>query len=147
VKRFHFPLEKVRGWRRTRFESETTVLERLLAERLATVERRRRVEREADEALRQVLGSAVLSPEQLAAADSYRSWAARESAKLLLSLRALEERIESQRRAVRSAKREADVLDHMREEALARWRQEADRETEAMVADLVVARWQQRKLE
>jgi hypothetical protein len=59
----------------------------------------------------------------------------------------LEERIESQRRAVRSAKREADVLDHMREEALARWRQEADRETEAMVADLVVARWQQRKLE
>ena len=76
MKRFDFPLEKVRQWRHEQAELEEMKLQRLFGELREIEEGRRRVEDELAEASHQIRGQAVPNAVDLVNLDSFRLYTA-----------------------------------------------------------------------
>jgi flagellar export protein FliJ len=72
---------------------------------------------------------------------NYRRFASQERRRLLGLRKELEGRIEAQRRTLVEAERKVEALNHMRDEKLAEWRYETDKEQRDFVDGLVVSRW------
>lgn len=140
MKRFGFPLERVRLWRHTELELELARMAPLQAE-LAALHRRRRAladERAAAEAA--VLGSGRIRPDELVALDAYRHWAEREDGRIGALADECVRRIEAQRARILEARRRAELLDRMKDRALAAWKTALDHEQEALAAELFMGR-------
>jgi flagellar FliJ protein len=141
MKKFRFPLDRLLNYRRAQLAAERAKLERILAEQRALRERRAALERE-DSAIRENLRRLPeLTSAELEAAAAFRRYAEAESVRLLSAEGELASRLERQRQTVLAARREVEVLERLREKKREDWRRELDREMEAQVADLVVARW------
>lgn len=141
MKKFRFPLEKLLNYRRGRLSAEQARLERLLAEQAAIERRRAALEREERLVMESLRRLPVLFSSDLAAAEGFRRFAAAECVRLLSEAGMLASRIEAQKNAVLSARREVEILERLREKRLHDWRAEIDKEMEQQVAGLVVARW------
>ncbi len=141
MKKFRFPLEKLLNYRRGRLSAEQARLERLLAEQAAVERRRAALEREERLVMESLRRLPVLFSSDLAAAEGFRRFAAAECVRLLSEAGMLASRIEAQKNAVLSARREVEILERLREKRLHDWRAEIDKEMEQQVAELVVARW------
>lgn len=141
MKKFRFPLEKLRAWRRSRFEAEEARLQALLAE-----QRRLRLQRECLTAemaasLNHLAGQPTACAEELCALNSFCLYAQHEERRLEHTERQVGHEIDRQREQLLKARRDVEVLDRLREKRLGQWRAEADKEQENLVAELVVARW------
>jgi hypothetical protein len=141
MKRFAFPLEKLRSWRRSQFEMEEAKLESLIAQRSAVDRQRRSLLDQQTMERQAVCETANIASADLAALARWLSFAGREQERLDADRRRLDERIASQRGVVMEAKRNLEVLNQFRSQQHARWRAEIDAEQEQMVAELVVSRW------
>lgn len=141
MKKFRFPLEKLLHYRRGRLSAEKARLAQLIAEQAALERSRAALEREERLIMESLRRLPVLSASDLAAADGFRRFATAECARLLSEAGLLASRIEAQRRAVLSARREVEILERLREKRLQDWRAELDKEMEQQVAELVGARW------
>lgn len=140
MKRFEFRLERVMEWRRTRLEIEITELGRLTGEAQAIDRRRQQVEAEREAAERSLVGSASVEAQQLAALDSFRTWAHHERDRLLRLRAECEERIAAQRQKVLEARRDCRLLERLREKRLSEWEAEFSRELENLAGELYLAR-------
>lgn len=141
MKKFRFPLERLLNYRRARLADEQARLERILAEQRALRERRAALERE-DRTIREILRRMpVLTSAELEAAAAFRLYAEAELVRLISAEGELASRLERQREALLSARREVEVLERLREKKREDWRRELDREMETQVAELVIARW------
>lgn len=141
MKKFRFPLDRLLNYRRALLAAEQARLEKMLAEQRALRERRAALERE-DGAIRENLRRLPeLTSAELEAAALFRRYAEAETVRLLSAEGELASRLERQREALLSARREVEVLERLREKKRGEWRRELDREMEAQVAELVVARW------
>lgn len=141
MKKFRFPLERLLNYRRAQLAAEQAKLEKILAEQRALRERRAALERE-DRAIRENLRRLPeLASAELEAAAMFRRYAETETVRLLSAEGELASRLERQREAVLCARREVEVLERLRERKREDWRRELDREMEAQVAELVIARW------
>lgn len=142
MKKFRFPLERLLNYRRAQLAAEQAKLEKILAEQRALRERREALELE-DRTIRDNLRRLPeLTSTELEAAASFRRYAEEESVRLLSAEGELASRLERQREALLAARRAVEVLERLRERKRESWRHELDREMEAQVAELVVARWQ-----
>lgn len=141
MKKFRFPLEKLLHYRRARLAAEQARLERILAEQQVLRERRAALEREDRTVMENLRQLPVLTAAELEAAAAFRRYAQAESVRLLSAEGELASRLERQREAVLEARRAVEVLERLREKKREDWRRELDREMEAQVAELVVARW------
>jgi hypothetical protein len=92
-------------WRRTRLEIELAGLGRLTSEAETVDRRREQVEAERARAERSLVGSASVEAQQLAALDSFRTWAHHECARLHRLRADCEIKIAEQRQRVIEARR------------------------------------------
>lgn len=141
MKKFKFPLEKLRSWRQTQFEIEEGKLEKLLA-RLAALHQEQTAFMRRVNDDRQVVGSshAVMSTD-LAALDRWLRFSADEQMRFRTQETRISRDIATQREAVLDARRRLEILNRFKDEQKHAWQRELDAEQEAMVAELVVSRW------
>lgn len=145
MKKFAFPLEKLRQYRSMLFEQEEGRLQELFSERAALEERRRQLDAEEQRTEAHIRSVTVVPLEELYAMDGFRRWVERQRQQLKTAERELIERTERQRQAVLEARHKVEALEKLKEKRLTHWTAEAARELEANVAELVVARWNRRE--
>jgi flagellar export protein FliJ len=127
-------------WRALQKEREEGRLHALLAEAERLEAERLSVEANACLAEESVCRPDTLIEERQALGN-YRRFASKERRRLLGLRKELEGRIEAQRRTLMEAERKVEALNHMRDDKLAAWRYETDKEQTDFVDGLVVSRW------
>lgn len=141
MKKFVFPLEKLRMFRQSTLDQQLIALENALAEARDLEERRVALAREEEQATRAVRSLKVVPVQELVALEAFRHWTEKQLLKLKTDAAQVEEKIQQRRDAVVAAQIEVESLTTLRDRRLRDWHAEVDRETEATVAELVVARW------
>lgn len=141
MKKFVFPLDRLRSYRESQLERELGALEGLHAEARALDARRQALAREEEGAMLRVRSLKIVPMPELAGLEDFRHWTQIELRRLHEEGEELARRIEEQRQLVVEARKEVEALTTLREQRLHAWRAEVDKETEATVAELVVARW------
>jgi flagellar FliJ protein len=141
MKKFRFPLDKLRAWRRLRFDTEQARLQALLAGRRRLELRRLQLLEELDRPPALAAPGRPAAAEELAALNSYRSWAQHELARLARELAQLDRDLAAQRQRLLEARRDVEVLERLRERRLAQWRADLSKEEEQIAAELAAARW------
>ncbi|MBI5280099.1 MAG: hypothetical protein HY858_00350 [Candidatus Solibacter usitatus] len=144
MKRFHFPLDRLRAWRQTQFEREEARLAALLAELEALRQHRGQLRAQEAASLASIHASPVVNVAELQTLEAFRRWVRREEVRIKSEEAGLGARIAEQRGAVVEARRKVEGLDRLKEKRLNAWRAEVDRQTEQAVAELVIARWTSR---
>src|SRR5579872_1377257 len=135
MKKFHFPLDRVLGWRRTQVRMEHIKLERMLAE-LRQLELQAAVvlaEREA--AQRALVQSSSSLGAELAAFNSFRSSSAARSTALERDQSGCREKIRTHREVIALKERDVRLLEKLREDRLRLWHVEQDREIDQQAAE------------
>ena len=141
MKRFHFPLDRVRRWRVEQAALEELKLERLygrLAE-LASEKRKAQDGRATSE--RQVLGQASVEAAELQALDVYRLHVRSRIGQIEQGQREVMAQIEEQRQRLIEARRQAELLERLKDKKLGEWRALAAREEETIAGELYLAKW------
>jgi len=141
VKKFRFPLEKLRAWRERQLEAEVVRLAQYQSEQESLRLKRLALMREEDLVSQTVRDLPSPSVEGLQAADSFRQWCVKESARLTVEERAAAQRVSAQREVVLEARRGVEGLQNLKDRRQQQWKADVDHETEEMVAELVAARW------
>lgn len=147
MKKFRFPLDRLRGLRQIRFEQEQARLQAVLEEGRVIEDQLLRLDTEERNAVTRLRTLQVVPVEDLLAVEHFRRWAAEERPRLQRQLAEWGERLAAQRRRLMEARRDVESLDLLREKRLDAWRKEVDKESEAVVGELVLARWQPSKVD
>jgi flagellar biosynthesis chaperone FliJ len=140
MKRFHFPLEKARDWRKITVEREEEKMQRLFAERNLLDQQMRNIEAEQ----KKLDGELSLAPsrfaEELAAMDSWRQFLIRRRAALAAARAGCESKIQAQRLALLEARRQLQLLQKLEARKKSEWQQAFDQEQENLASELHLAR-------
>jgi len=140
MKRFDFPLERVRRWRFEQLNLEELKLQQLFAERQALERAKVQIRAEIDRIGRDVLSKPSLESGELQTLDSFRGFVRRKLQELANRQQQSEAKIVEQRQAVIEARRQFELLDRLRQTALTEWRSEANKEQETLAAEMFLAK-------
>ena len=140
MKKFTFPLERIRDFRSRQAEAEEIKLQRLLAERAEGAAAIARLDMERDLAGGAPDGETAAQAQDLAARDSYRGYLAGKRKGLLARQGDCENRIDAQTRVLLEARRKVKLLDGLRKRRLGEWTAGFDRELEILAGELFLAR-------
>ncbi len=145
MKRFEFPLERIRQYRKLQMETEQARLEECRARLLAVEElfrelARQREQSAADIRVQEAAGNEleVSSPAQAA---QFRGYLGRVETMLEARRRTAEDALEAQRKVVIAARQKFEVLDRYRGTSLKTWQSDFNREQEALASELFLAKW------
>lgn len=141
MKKFRFPLDRLRAFRQLKLDEATARLQTLLDEGYRLELRRQELSAEELRVHQSLRRLGHLGVEELSAVEGFRRWAEVEAARLASAATELSKRVDQQRAVLLEARREVESLDHLKSKRLEQWRHDLDRETEATVAELVVSRW------
>jgi len=140
MKRFNFPLDRVRRWRLEQLNVEELKLQQLRAEVESLAASKRLIQDELTATQRLVLGQASMRANELEALDSYRIYSRGR-------IRALENRewergtkVVEQRAKVIEARRQFELLEQLRKKSFGAWKTAADKEQEDLASELFLAR-------
>lgn len=140
MKRFNFPLDRVRRWRLEQLNVEELKLQHLRAELEALAATKRVIQNELRQMQQQVLGQAYLQSSELESLDSY-------GLHIRDRVRGLEHRewergtkVMEQRTKVIEARRKFELLEQLRKKSLGAWKTAADKEQEDLAAELFLAK-------
>ncbi len=144
MKRFDFPLERVRQFRREQAEIEEAKLGAALRVR-REIERQREVllEQRA-EAERVALDKVVQNAVELAALDAFRRHVRSRRESLARKITESDARITEQRRTVAEAQRRHRLIEKLKDRRMDEWRKEFERELETVAAEAYLAGWSRR---
>lgn len=141
MKRFDFPLERVREWREKQAAVEEAKLERLLGELSAIEAARAELDREQDRNEQMIVRAEGVTALDLRALDGFRRYAKAERGRFE-NLRAdCLKRIDAQRAVIMEARRRFELLDRLKQRNLRAWTADLNRELEANAAEAYLARW------
>jgi len=140
MKRFDFPLETVRRWRLERAGIEELKLRQILAEKQKLATRKVQIHSEMAQTARQVLGQPSMQSLELQSLDSFRLYGRNRIRDIENQERQCEARAVEQRNRVLEARRQFELLDRLRQKALAEWRAAGNKEQEEMAAELFLAK-------
>jgi hypothetical protein len=139
--RFQFRLERVLAWRRTalsleqaRLEALNTQLRGIEAARIDLIRRRQELQR-------RVATAPSVNGEDLAALDTFRSWAAREEVGLMAKAADLHRAIVAQSAKTVEADRAVRLIERLRERRLEAWTADQERALEELAGESAVAQW------
>ena len=141
MKKFSFPLDKLRNYRQMRFQQEEARLQRMLAEIQFLEQQRQALLAEEMRAVDRVRELTVIPVEDLVSLDLFRQWSEHERSRMKAAVSELRQQIERQRGVVMQSKKELEMLAHLRDRSQIAWRRAADQELESNVAELVTSRW------
>jgi hypothetical protein len=140
MKKFQFQLERVRRWRWEQLSLEELKLQQVRAERQALADAKRQVRDHLSQSREEVLAQHTLRGQDLENLDSYgihvhervRVFEGREQQ--------CDTKVLEQRGRVLEARRQFELLDGLREKALAKWRTAGEKEQETLTAELFLSR-------
>jgi flagellar export protein FliJ len=144
MKKFRFPLDRVRRWRQEQFEIEELKLQRCYGQLAALGEEKARVEREREASQREVLAKASLYAGELAALDAYRGHVRSKIGGIEKRQQDVIAQIEEQRARVLEARRQAELLERLKTRMFDAWQAAAKREEETLAGELYLAKWRRR---
>jgi flagellar export protein FliJ len=141
VKKFHFPLERVRQWREKQVAVEQARLEQLHGDRGAIEERIAALgkERAANDAA--VVGGGTADALSLRSLDEYRRFARYRHAALERERAECDQRIAAQQAVIMEAQRKVRLLDKLKSRKHKLWSAAFDREIDAQAAEAFLAKW------
>lgn len=135
MKRFHFPLARVRQWRENQVMQEEHRLEQLLVEH-NTLESRRQAQVDAwNSEESAVVGAASTDAAMLHALAGYRSFARNQLAALARELTGCDNRIAEQRHRLAEAQRKVRLLEKLEHRRRQAWDAALNREIEDLAAE------------
>jgi len=140
MKRFDFPLERVRRWRSEQVSIEELKLQQLRAQRDALAAGKQQVRDELAQVERDLFGRSSLEPIDLESLDSYRFFVRGRVRDFEQRERQCEAKINEQRAKVLETRRRFKLLDGLKQNAFAEWRAAADKEQEDLAAELYLAK-------
>jgi flagellar export protein FliJ len=145
MKRFQFPLDRVRRWRAEQAALEELKLERLYGQLAALADEKRNIEDKRTASERQVLEQASMEGGELQALDIYRSHVRSRIGQMDQRQREVTGEIEVQRQKLIEARRQAELLERLKDKKLGEWRALAAREEETIAGELYLAKWRRTK--
>jgi len=140
MKRFHFPLDRVRRWRSEQANLEELKLLQLRAEAARLAGARREIQNEAAQSARQVLSQPSIDPLELTSLESYQQHLRRRIDELENLERQCEAKVAEQRQRVLEARRQFELLDRLHNKAWQEWLAEGNKEQEQLAAELFLAK-------
>lgn len=140
MKKFSFPLERVLAWRRTQTRLEEAALDRLYAELHALGQREEGVGRSLNEARDSLHKQPSVTAVEISALEYYRVACAAQTAQIAELRVSLQKKIHSQTGIVADRRRDARLLERLRERRLEEWRAAAVREVEQIAAESHISR-------
>ena len=145
MKRFQFPLERVREWRGTQVDLEYAKLQKLFEQmrRLERTVAALETEVRSAEGELQAVAAArrPMTGRQLARLDDFRLYAKRQQQLLAARQDELRGRIAEQRGRLVEARRNFRLLERLKQQALEEWERDYYREMENLASELHLARW------
>ncbi len=140
MKRFSFPLERVRLWRAGQAALEELKLEHL-REALSKLEQEKRgIQTERASSDRQVLGQPSIEASEIESLGVYRLHTRNRIREIENRERLAGVQVEAQRQRVFEARRAAELLDRLQRKAKEEWRTASDREQETLATELFLAK-------
>ena len=140
MKRFLFPLERVRRWRLEQLNVEELKLQKVRAERELLAEAKLQVRDGFAKSRCDVLAQPSILGLELENLDSYGIHV-REMVRGFEKLeQEAEAKVAEQRNRVLEGRRQFELLDGLRKKALVKWRSEGDREQETLAGELFLSR-------
>jgi hypothetical protein len=140
MKRFNFPLDRVRRWRLEQLNVEELRLQQLRVELEGLAASKRLIQDELTETQRQVLGQTHMHGCELETLDSYRLH-------IRGRIRELENRewergtkVIEQRAKVIEARRQFELLEQLRKKSFSAWKTAMDKEQEDLASELFLAK-------
>jgi hypothetical protein len=140
MKRFNFPLDRVRRWRLEQLNVEELKLQQLRAELEGLAAAKCLIQDELTETQQQVLGQTYMQSVELETLDSYRIYSRGR-------IRDLENRewergtkVVEQRAKVIEARRQFELLEQLRKKSFGAWKTAVDKEQEDLASELFLAR-------
>ncbi len=140
MKRFQFPLERVRKWRQEESELQEMRLQPLRSELRGIEREQRELASEVDRCRRNVLSQSSVASEELASLEKFREYAAQQLRRLEGRRRETQARVEEQRLRVLEAHRRFELLERLRVKALTSWTAARDKDQEQLAAELYLAK-------
>jgi flagellar FliJ protein len=140
VKRFEFPLERVRRFRAEQADVEELKLQQLRAELSRLQGAQRQIQADVAASARETLAQASLEAVELTSLESYRLHMRRRLYDLENLARQCEGKIVEQRQRVIEARRQYELLDRLHHKALQEWRAASNKEQEDLAAELFLAK-------
>jgi hypothetical protein len=144
MKRFNFPLDRVRRWRLKQLNVEELKLQQLRAELEGLATSKRFIQDELAQTQRQVLGQAYMQSSELETLDSYRLH-------IRGRIRELENcewergvKLMEQRTRVIEARRQYELLEKLRKKSFGEWKTAVNKEQEDFAAELFLGRYRSR---
>ena len=139
MKRFQFPLDRVRRWRGEQADLEEAKLQQLWGQLAALGQEKTRVKSAGAESARKILEQPAMEPQDLQALDAYRLHVRRRIGQIENRERELGARIEEQRGRLMEARRRAELLERLKARKWGEWQALADREEETLAGELYLA--------
>ena len=140
MKRFRFPLDRVRRWRSEQASVEELKLQQLRAQAAKLAAARCEVEAESARSAQQLLAQPTLDPLELTSLESYRLHLRRRVYELGNLERQAESKVAEQRRRVIEARRQFELLDRLHHKAWQEWLAAGNKEQEELASEMFLAR-------
>jgi flagellar export protein FliJ len=141
VKRFEFRLQQVLEWREKQLELEDARFKQEAAA-IASLDRERAELISAGlQAETQLLSSAAVSGQDLAALAGFRQHIQARTREIAARRAEARKRLEAQQKVMLEARRRCRLLERLKERRLSEWQAACDRETEALASESFLARW------
>jgi hypothetical protein len=142
MKRFQFPLEHVRRWRSEQASLEEAKLGQLCDRLTALGEARQRVELARTQSEQEVLSQAFIESFELQSLEDYRIHTRFKIRDIGIQQQKCEQQLAEQRKKLIEARQKAELLDRLKQKALAEWTAANNREEETLATELFLAKRQ-----
>ena len=140
MKRFRFSLETLLTLRKRKLEKLEAELTALQRRRLDLLGRAAELERRSNEARGAIQLAGRISGADLRRIDASAQALLEQARESRVAARRLERDLAGARKAVLQARQGVEALDKLRERGMEEWRRAADKEEEALAAELYLAR-------
>lgn len=140
MKKFSFPLDRVLSWRQTQARIEEANLARLHAELHELDLRCAALDHSVQDAHVKLLAAPSTTPGEIGALEHFRASASAQTRFLLQSRRSLEEKVVRQTQAVLERRREARLLEQLRDRRWNSWQAATVREIDQQAEESFLAR-------
>ena len=141
MKKFHFPLERVRRYRKLQMEAEQVKMEQLQAHLRSIDSMEAELWRQKQQAEQALVESPIVGASELAVVDSFRAYTQRMANIFTLRRVQVEEEMSLQKENLLAAKQRYEVLERLKSSSRAKWQYQLDRELEQLATEAYLARW------
>ena len=141
MKRFTFPLNRVIDWRRMQARAEELKVEQLYAEMRGIDARAAELNQERAHSEQKLIAAPASTAEDMAALGAFQRFTIAEQRRLDAKRVACGEKIAAQTLALAARRRDARLIEKVKERRLTEWRAQYAREIDQQAEEAYLAKW------